>query len=62
MQVSGMNMVLHAGSVSVLVRDALRRPLAELELGKVNGALRSLPTGVMQASPSPKGVLIWPAQ
>lgn len=43
-----MNMVLKAGSTSVLLRDALRRPLAELELGGVKAGLRSLPTGVTQ--------------
>ena len=47
-QGSGMNMVLKAGSTSVLLRDALRRPLAELELGGVKAGLRSLPTGVTQ--------------
>lgn len=43
-----MNMVLKTGSTSVLLRDALRRPLAELELGGVKAGLRSLPTGVTQ--------------
>ena len=46
-----MNMVLKAGSTSVLLRDALRRPLAELELGGVKAGLRSLPTGVTQVCP-----------
>ena len=45
-----MNMVVKAGSTSVLLRDALRRPLAELELGGVKAGLRSLPHGVTQAS------------
>ena len=41
-------MVVKAGSTSVLLRDALRRPLAELELGGVKAGLRSLPKGVTQ--------------
>ena len=45
-----MNMVVKAGSTSVLLRDALRRPLAELELGGVKAGLRSLPHGVTQAT------------
>ena len=43
-----MNVVVKAGSTSVLLRDALRRPLAELELGGVKAGLRSLPKGVVQ--------------
>ena len=43
-----MNVVVKAGSTSVLLRDALRRPLAELELGGVKAGLRKLPKGVMQ--------------
>lgn len=45
-----MNMVVKAGSTSVLLRDALRRPLAELEVGDVKAGLRSLPKGVTQVS------------
>jgi hypothetical protein len=48
LQASGMNMVVKAGSTSVLLRDALRRPLAELELSSVKAGLRSLPKGVTQ--------------
>ncbi len=48
LQASGLNMVVKAGSTSVLLRDALRRPLAELELGGVKAGLRSLPKGVTQ--------------
>lgn len=51
-QASGMNVVVKTGSTSVLLRDALRRPLAELELGGVKAGLRKLPKGVMQVSPS----------
>ena len=47
-QGSGMNMVLKAGSLSVLLRDALRRPLLELELGALEASLRSMPKGVTQ--------------
>lgn len=43
-----MNVVVKAGSTSVLLRDALRCPLAELELGGVKAGLRKLPKGVMQ--------------
>ena len=43
-----MNMVLKAGSMSVLLRDALRRPLLELELGALEASLRSMPKGVTQ--------------
>ena len=50
-QASGMNVVVKTGSTSVLLRDALRRPLAELELGGVKAGLRKLPKGVMQVSP-----------
>ena len=46
-----MNVVVKAGSTSVLLRDALRRPLAELELGGVKAGLRKLPKGVMQVCP-----------
>lgn len=46
-----MNVVVKTGSTSVLLRDALRRPLAELELGGVKAGLRKLPKGVMQVSP-----------
>lgn len=46
-----MNVVVKAGSTSVLLRDALRRPLAELELGGVKAGLRKLPKGVMQVRP-----------
>jgi len=43
-----MNMVGKAGSTSVLLGDALRRPLAELELGGVKAGLSSLLKAVTQ--------------
>ena len=48
-----MNVVVKAGSTSVLLRDALRRPLAELELGGIKAGLRSLPKGVVQVRSTP---------
>jgi len=41
--------VLKTGASSLLVRDALRRPLAELELGAVSAGLRRSTPAVMQA-------------
>ena len=46
---AGLNVVLKMGQTSVLVRDALRRPLAELELGALEAGLRRIDGGVMQA-------------
>lgn len=43
-------MVLKTGATSLLVRDALRRQLAELELSAVSAGLRRSPPAVMQAS------------
>ncbi|KAK9834254.1 hypothetical protein WJX81_000411 [Elliptochloris bilobata] len=43
------NVVLKSGASSLLVRDALRRPLAELELGEVSAGLSRSPPAVMQA-------------
>lgn len=44
-----MNVMVHAEGARVVVRDVLRRPLAELELGEVHGVLRRLTPTVMQA-------------
>ena len=48
LQESGLKAVVKAGSTSVLLMDALRRPLAELELRDVTAGLNSLPKGVTQ--------------
>ena len=42
------NVVLKSGASSLLVRDALRRPLAELELGEVSAGLSRSSPAVMQ--------------
>jgi len=44
-----LNVVLKTGASSLLVRDALRRPLAELELGAVSAGLRRSTPAVLQA-------------
>lgn len=41
-------MVIKTGHTSLLLRDALRRPLAELELGAVQASLRRPTQTVMQ--------------
>lgn len=41
-------MVIKTGHASLLLRDALRRPLAELELGAVQASLRRPTPSVMQ--------------
>lgn len=41
--------MLKAGATSILVRDALRRPLAELELGSMQASLSRLSDSVSQA-------------
>lgn len=46
---NGMNLVVHAEGARLVVRDVLRRPLAELELGEVHAVLRRLTPTVMQA-------------
>lgn len=44
------NVVLKSGASSLLVRDALRRPLAELELGEVSAGLSRSSPAVVQVS------------
>jgi hypothetical protein len=44
----GLNMVVKTGHTSLLLRDALRRPLAELELGAVQASVRRPTDSVMQ--------------
>ena len=46
---AGLNVVINTGDTTVLLSDALRRPLMEVELGKVNAGMARLPTSVMQA-------------
>ena len=41
-------MVVRTGHTSLLLRDALRRPLAEVELGAVQASLRRSTAAVMQ--------------
>ena len=41
-----MNIVLKTGASSLLLRDALRRPLAEIELGEVDASLRKVDANV----------------
>lgn len=43
---NGMNIVLKTGASSLLLRDALRRPLAEIELGEVDAGLRRVDSNV----------------
>lgn len=44
-----MNVVVRAGATSILVRDALRRPLAELELGALQCSICWLTSSLCQA-------------
>lgn len=46
---AGMSVVLRLGAAQLLVRDALRRPLAQLELGEVDAGLQRHGASVMQA-------------
>ena len=46
----GLNVVLQTGATSILLRDALRRPLAEIELGEVDASLRRIDSHVMRVS------------
>lgn len=45
----GLSFVVKAGATSVLLRDALRRPLAEVELGSLQASLSRLSGSVSQA-------------
>ncbi|KAK9819963.1 hypothetical protein WJX72_004515 [[Myrmecia] bisecta] len=45
----GLNVVIKTGATSILVRDALRRPLLELELSAIEAGLRRLSSSAMQA-------------
>jgi len=44
----GLNMVVKTGHTSLLLSDALRRPLAEVELGAVQASVRRPTDAVMQ--------------
>ena len=46
---AGLNVVINTGDTTVLLSDALRRPLLEVELGKINAGMAQLPTSVLQA-------------
>ena len=46
---AGLNVVINTGDTTLLLSDALRRPLMEVELGKINAGMASLPTSVLQA-------------
>ena len=46
----GMNIVLKTGASSLLLRDALRRPLAEIELGEVDASLRRVDSNVTRVT------------
>jgi hypothetical protein len=48
-QQGGLNLTLKLGATSVLLRDALRRPLAELELGELDASLRRVDSHVTRA-------------
>ncbi len=43
-----MNVTVKTGGARLVLRDVLRRPLLEVELGAVEGALKRLRPGVMQ--------------
>ena len=47
-----MNIVLKTGASSLLLRDALRRPLAEIELGEVDASLRRVDNNVTRVRPT----------
>lgn len=51
-QAQGLNMVINVGHINLLLRDALRRPLLEVELGDVKTGLRRLSGNVLQVSTS----------
>lgn len=44
----GMNLVVKAEGARLVMRDVLRRPLAELELGETLAVLRRLSPTIMQ--------------
>ena len=46
----GMNVTVKTGGARLVLRDVLRRPLLEVELGAVQGALKRLRPGIMQVT------------
>ena len=48
LQEQSLNVVVRTGHTSLLLRDALRRPLLEVELGEVESGLRRLSGNVLQ--------------
>ncbi|KAK9864527.1 hypothetical protein WJX84_002714 [Apatococcus fuscideae] len=46
---AGLNVVVNSGDTTLLLSDALRRSLMQIELGKINAGMSSLPTSVLQA-------------
>lgn len=46
---AGLNVVINSGDTTLLLSDALRRSLMQIELGKINAGMSSLPTSVLQA-------------
>ena len=48
-----MNVTVKTGGARLVLRDVLRRPLVEVELGAVEGALKRLRPGVLQANKAP---------
>lgn len=48
LQEQSLNVVVRTGHTSLLLRDALRRPLLEVELGEVESGLRRLSGSVLQ--------------
>ncbi len=46
----GMYVTVKTGGARLVLRDVLRRPLLEVELGAVEGALKRLRPGVMQVT------------
>ena len=51
LQDAGRNVKLHLGRSSILVRDALRRPLLEAEIGSVAASLSQRSQHVSQVRP-----------
>ena len=50
LQEQSLNVVVRTGHTSLLLRDALRRPLLEVELGEVESGLRRLSGSVLQVA------------
>ena len=46
---AGLNVVINTGDTTILLSDALRRSLMEIELGRINAGMARLPISVLQA-------------